>query len=103
MCEVRDGVRNIILLDRRCVVPGHGWGCVVCGLPSDGACAVCDECLDEWRDDESRLTVACRGFPASDGRIAIAALPKGEFNHDVARHADDDRIAAMLGAFGKES
>jgi len=88
MCEVcGPEVCNIIMLDRRCAVPGHGWGCVVCGLPADGASAVlCNECLDKWRADETRLTTACRGWPGSDGRIAIADLPAGEFAHDMAKH-----------------
>lgn len=86
-CETRAGVRNIVMLDRRCAVPGHGWGCVVCGLPPDGASAVlCDDCLAKWQDDESRLTIACRGYPGEDGRIAIAELPAGRFAHDMARH-----------------
>jgi hypothetical protein len=83
LCGRADGVRNMIMLDRRCAVPGHGWGCVVCGLPNDGASAVvCDPCLDRWRADNSILMTACRGYPATDGRIAIAELPEGVFDHD---------------------
>ncbi len=40
-------VRNLVMLPVRAPVPGTGWGCVVCGLPNDGALAVvCDLCLD---------------------------------------------------------
>ena len=46
-CECTDGVRNIFLLNRRGAIPGRGWGCVVCGLPPDGAVAVlCDACVE---------------------------------------------------------
>ena len=89
MCERRDGVRNMILLDRRGAVPGRGWGCVVCGLPPDGAVAVlCDDCLARYRLDQALLKVACRGYPARDGRIAIAALPPEPFEHDPAAHGE---------------
>jgi len=89
MCETLAGVRNIIMLDRRCVVAGHGWGCVVCGLPSDGACAVlCDACALLYLAGETPLTIACRGYPATDGRVAIAVLPP--FEHDITKHAEAD-------------
>jgi hypothetical protein len=87
ICERSEDVHNIIMLQRRGAVPGHGWGCVVCGLPPDGACAVlCDACLPKWQADESLLRVACRGYPGTDGRIAIADLPPAAFSHDMARH-----------------
>ena len=82
MCDTRQGVHNLIMLDRRCEIPGHGWGCVVCGLPADGAYAVlCDPCREIWQADHSQMLFACRGYPASEGRIAIAELPPGEFKH----------------------
>jgi hypothetical protein len=90
MCETEDGVRNMVMLDRRCAIPGHGWGCVVCDLPPDGAAAVlCDPCAARYRDEPAALTVACRGYPAIDGRVAIAQLPAGAFAHDEAKHARD--------------
>ncbi len=88
ICEKTQGVRNIIMLSRRGVVSGHGWGCAQCDLPADGALAVlCDECTAEFQVDESVLKTACRGYPATEGRIAIADLPPGEFDHDPAKHA----------------
>ena len=30
-------VRNIMMLHKRSLEPGKGWGCVQCGLPMDGA------------------------------------------------------------------
>lgn len=86
ICEGTKDVDNIIMLDRRCAVPGHGWGCVVCGLPPDGAIAVlCDACLPKWQKDGSLLALACRGYPGTEGRIPIAHLP-GDFGHDYSRH-----------------
>ena len=87
VCFGTNGVRNIIMLDRRGAVPGHGWGCVVCGLPSDGAYAVlCDNCVPRWHQDETILTIACRGYPATEGRIPIAELPLEPFGHDKSKH-----------------
>lgn len=33
-------VRNIMMLNRLCPIPGRGWGCVQCGIPMDYATAV---------------------------------------------------------------
>jgi hypothetical protein len=83
ICGGTEAVHNIIMLSRRGVVSGHGWGCVVCHLPMDGAYAVlCDRCLPAWEADNSVLVMACRGYPASEGRIPIAELPEGVFDHD---------------------
>lgn len=91
MCQTREGVTNMVMLDRRCAVPGHGWGCFVCHLPSDGAIAVlCDTCLAVYQQNPEDLFEACRGYPGTEGRIAIAELPPGEFQHDLAMHADDE-------------
>jgi hypothetical protein len=77
----------IVMLNRRAAVRGHGWGCVVCGLPADGAVAVlCDPCFERYHRDPPALTLACAGYPGEDGRIAIADLPPGEFDHDMTRH-----------------
>lgn len=85
MCDGTESVNNVIMLSRRGAVPGHGWGCVVCSLPMDGAYAVlCDTCLPKWQADNSLLTVACRGYPGKEGRILVAELPDGEFDHNPA-------------------
>ena len=87
VCESTKGVRNVIMLDRRAAITGHGWGCVSCGLPSEGALAVlCDDCLAKWQQDSGILTVACRGYPATEGRIQIAELPPEPFAHDEEMH-----------------
>lgn len=83
------GAVNIIMLHRRGAIPGRGWGCVQCGLPSDGAAAVlCPACLDKYQADPAALTMACRGYPGTDGRVPIADLPEGEFDHDPAKHPE---------------
>lgn len=88
MCE-GGPTRNVIMLSRRGAIRGHGWGCVVCDLPLDGAYAVlCEACIERWQADNSLLTVACRGWPC-EGRIPIAELPAGGFDHDMRRHRAD--------------
>lgn len=84
VCETEAGVHNIIMLDRQAVMSGHGWGCLVCGLASDGAMAVlCDPCLKAWQADNSILKIACRGYPAKDGRVAIDVLPIFKHREDI--------------------
>ena len=86
ICETEGGVRNIVMLNKKSPVPGHGWGCLVCGLPSDGASAVlCDPCLELYQEDENTLKFACRGYPAIDGRIPIDRL-EGHHDHDMEVH-----------------
>ncbi len=75
ICGVREHVTAIIMLDVKNQVPGHGWGCLGCGLPSDGASAVlCETCLPGWQSGKTPLRFACRGYPAEDGRVPIAEL-----------------------------
>ncbi len=99
ICEITDNVRNIIMLDRRGPTPGHGWGCVVCELASDGASAVlCDACLDAFNGG-APLRFACRGYPATEGRILYAELSAERFRHDEARHAAEDEWMGGLPRF----
>lgn len=87
VCErVGPQVRNVMMIDRRGPVPGKGWGCVICDLPSDGAVAVvCDECtgLD--------LRFVCAGYISEHKRAPYAELPAGVFAHDAAKHDADER------------
>jgi len=70
-------VRNVILLTKLAPISGRGWGCIVCGLPPNGAVAVvCDACLEA----NAPLRFACRGRPGSDGRVPIEELA-GDFDH----------------------
>ena len=84
--RVGPSVRNILMLSQKAPIAGHGWGCLLCGLPSDGAVAVvCDTCLAS----DAKLAYACRGYPGADGRVPIEDLT-GEHVHDEAVHRADD-------------
>jgi len=77
-------VRNIICLDRKAPIPGKGWGCFVCGLPSDGAVAVlCDHCFEA----RAEIRFVCHGYPY-EGRMPIQDLPFEPFEHDLAYHPE---------------
>lgn len=79
--------RNMLMLSRRGPSPGKGWGCVVCGLPSDGAVAVmCDSCVTAEVDPQ----FVCVGWISEGGRMPIAELPNEPFDHDMAKHREDD-------------
>jgi hypothetical protein len=79
-------VRNILMLPQKAPIAGHGWGCVQCGLPSDGAVAiVCDDCLQD--DALPPLQWACCGFPATDGRVPITELI-GHHEHNLDLHPE---------------
>ena len=69
-------------------VAGKGWGCVVCGLPSDGAVAVvCDACLESG----APILDVCSGYPASGVRVARESLTE-PFDHDMAAHEGEQYI-----------
>lgn len=85
-------VRNIILLEKKCTIPGHGWGCVICDLSSDGASAVlCGDCMKLYESGEAAIKFACRGYPATDGRISVGELP-GDHKHDMEKHRKFEQI-----------
>jgi hypothetical protein len=89
ICGCDEGVKNIVMLSHRCLVPGHGWGCMQCDLPTDGALAVlCDGCVTRWENDPALLRFACRGYPAQDGRVPIDELPGDIFDHDMTKHPE---------------
>ncbi len=78
--------RNIVMLPRLAPLPGTGWGCVVCGLPSDGAVYVCcDECL------MSRVPPleVVRGYTTAGGRAPIDSLAPQPFDHHLSRHGGE--------------
>jgi len=79
-------VFNIILLHKKVPIPGHGWGCLQCNLPPDGAVAVlCHKCMAKKAEPK----FACRGYPANEGRIPIDEL-KGGHEHDWSKHPEDE-------------
>ena len=83
-CERDTGLaRNIVMLPFRNKMPGHGWGCFVCGLAPDGAVAVlCDECAERFDRGDGGLRFACRGYPGIDGRAPLAEFT-GSHTHDL--------------------
>jgi len=79
-------VRNVVCLPLRSPTPGFGWGCVVCGLPSDGAVAVvCDACLET----NAPILDVCSGYPKENMRTARASLHEA-FDHDIVMHAGEE-------------
>jgi hypothetical protein len=78
-------VRNIMMLPRLAPLKGSGWGCMVCGLPRDGAIAVvCDACMEA----KQPILDVCVGYAKRDERVSIEAV-EGLFQHDLAMHAGD--------------
>jgi hypothetical protein len=83
---------GLTFMNRRCVIPGHGWGCVVCALPHDGAVIVfCDACGEAYEMTGAAPPLVCKGYPAADGRAPLDELPAGEFKHDEKKHAEQHR------------
>jgi hypothetical protein len=80
-------VRNIVMLNSRASVPGTGWGCVVCGLPGDGASYICcDRCLN----DQVAPRELILGYPVDCQREPIANLSPDIFKHDMSKHQPGD-------------
>jgi hypothetical protein len=80
-------VRNVMMLKVKAPVAGRGWGCFVCGLPSDGAVAVlCDECLgDKPEGSQPDIKFACIGYPQENQRVPLDQLTE-PFDHIISRH-----------------
>jgi len=83
-------VRNILSLHQVAPVRGTGWGCVVCGLPSDGAvCVVCDPCLEALKaSGEIKPKFVCVGYPYQNGRQLLETLKTPAFDHDLSKHPE---------------
>ena len=76
-------VRTIVMIHRRAPVPGRGWGCVVCGLPADGASYMaCDRCLEAG----ARPREVISGYAASKQRAPIESLSPEPFEHRMEYH-----------------
>lgn len=85
-CGGARAVHTIVMLDVKGPLEGRGWGCVVCGLPNDGALAVlCDVCVEAG----AAPRVACAGWVRDPARIAVAELTTPHA-HDRAKHPPDD-------------
>lgn len=87
-CGGRWNVRNVFCLHQRTPEPGVGaWGCVVCGLPAEGAIAVlCDACAEQVLKHGARIEQAVLGEAAECRRIPVENLPPGKFDHDHEKH-----------------
>jgi hypothetical protein len=82
ICGRSDGVICIVMLPQRGPVAGEGWGCITCGLPSNGAVAVlCEPCVAAWQAHDVPLKFVCRGHATRGERIPIGELPPGTFDH----------------------
>lgn len=87
ICGGADRVHAIVTLELKNQVPGHGWGCFVCRLPMDGASAVlCDDCCTGWQNGQVELQWACRGYPATDGRVPIGELTEPHTHDPAVEH-----------------
>jgi hypothetical protein len=92
VCCGSDHVVHVIMINRRGPQPGKGWGCVVCGLPLDGAIVVmCNACIARDADP----VFVCDGFPSEGKRVPIHTLSPEPFDHDPASHRDDDETESV--------
>jgi hypothetical protein len=83
-CLVAEAGLNVVMLNYRAPIPGHGWGCMICNLPPDGALAVlCDHCTDRLERGFDAVRFACVGFPGADQRVLVDTLTEA-FDHDPA-------------------
>jgi len=79
-------VRNIIMLPFETSIPGTGWGCFVCHLPSNGASAVlCDACIESGAE----IRYAVSGYTTKKERISYDSLTI-PFLHNMKYHPDKD-------------
>lgn len=91
ICERYEKVRTVILINRKCIVRGHGWGCTICHLPPDGAVAVlCDSCMQFFEAGLVKINLACAGYPQEEGRVPIEQLTEPhEHNHRIHAFYED--------------
>lgn len=87
ICLGETDVTTIVMLPVKGIVRGHGWGCFGCGLPTDGASAVlCGDCAEDYFAGRAQLKLACRGYPATDGRVPIEALTEPHEHDKTVEH-----------------
>ncbi len=87
-CRERLPLRNVVCMSFRAPASaaGKGWGCVVCGLPADGAIAVvCDPCVQAG----APILDVCADYATQPERADAAPLKDTPYEHDSARHARD--------------
>lgn len=83
---------TLMMLPFLAPVPGTGWGCFVCGLASDGACAVlCDNCAGRAYTMAEPLDVikwVPIGYAKEGERLPIEQFARIPFGHDISRHPE---------------
>lgn len=94
-CGGRVDVVNVLMLSHAAPTPGTGWGCVVCGLPANGALAVlCDGCLGTQRKPRE----ICVGYPSAGERMPIEEAKQApRFEHDLTKHVAYERLTSATG------
>lgn len=79
-------VRNFLMLPKKAPIPGNGWGCLVCGLPPDGALAVvCDRCLRQ----NASIKFVVKGYVSDKQRVSVDTLPDELFEHHMELHSNE--------------
>ncbi|MBG1268269.1 hypothetical protein [Nostoc sp. WHI] len=77
-------VQNLVMLQKKAPVPGTGWGCVVCGVPSDGAVAVvCNDCLARLEIQPDVIKEVVYGYATEKKRYSLAALTEFFDHKDI--------------------
>lgn len=89
-CGSTEEVYNIIFL--KFELPeefhGKGWGCLMCGLPANGASTVvCNKCFELIRDRKKEITKYKAGYPTENNIRDIGELSKA-FDHDLNKHPE---------------
>ena len=74
------------MLPQKALTPGKGWGCVQCGLPSDGAvAAICDQCAE---NDHVEIRYVFDGYITERKLVPIDELPKVPHEHNMEFHPE---------------
>ena len=85
-CNKHKRSRNLWMLDFKGTQPGKGWGCVQCGLPSDGAIAtICDDCA---KNPNVEARFIYDGFVNDGQLIPIDSIEKIPHAHNLALHPE---------------
>lgn len=90
VCGTTAGVNVVLLLAQKSPTPGTGWGCLQCGLASDGAIAVaCEPCRTQVEAGVAKVQYVCAAYPSQEGRVPIAQVT-GTHEHDLSKHVDEE-------------
>src|SRR5262245_47279162 len=81
--------RNIVMIEKKALTPGKGWGCVQCDLPIDGAlAAICDDCA---ATEDPQIQFVFDGYLEEEKLIEIIELPNIPHVHDMTKHPEAER------------